>query len=273
MAVSGSTRVIGFIGSSYEKSRIYDIYNKAFDALALDFVYVPFHVADIAAACDAIRALGIHAAGVTIPFKVSAMPLLDSIDDAARRTGAVNFIVNTDGRLHGGNTDGAGAVRALEEAAPVARRRVCILGSGGAARAIAADLLSAEATVHLVSVDPRECTALTQSVGGEGHDWKDLAREVRAADIVINSTPIGMAGTSMEGETPVPGTLLRTGQIVMDLVTAPSETPLMREARDQGAQVVTGERMLRWQALLKLPHFTGAVLTPDQRERFLADSF
>ena len=142
MQISGSTKVIGFVGSSYAKSRMYGIYNAIFQTLDIDWVYVPLRVTDIAGAIQAMRALGIHAVGVTIPFKVSVIEHLDAIDDSARRAGAVNAVVLRDGRLIGSNTDGQGALRAIEEVTAVAGRTICLLGGGGAARAIAVGVVA-----------------------------------------------------------------------------------------------------------------------------------
>ena len=135
--ISGETQIIGFFGATYRTSKMYAMYNAAFQALKLNYIYVPLAVRDLARAVDGVRHLGIKAIGVTIPYKVEVIPYLDDLDQDARRIGAVNAILNQDGRLLGANTDGKGAVRALLEVSALRDKRVLLLGAGGAARALA----------------------------------------------------------------------------------------------------------------------------------------
>src|SRR5271166_5525087 len=107
------------------------MHTAAYRALGLDFVYVPFRVTNLDGALSGMRALGIRGFGVSFPHKLAVLPLLDEVAAVARRIGAVNTIVNDDGRLTGHNTDWIGAVRALEEVRPLAGARVLVLGAGG----------------------------------------------------------------------------------------------------------------------------------------------
>jgi len=272
MHISGSTRVIGFIGASDARSRMFGIYNAAFRAMDLDFVYVPLRATDVAQAADAVRALGLHAIGVTIPFKVSIIDHLDAIDDSARRSGAVNVVVNDGGRLLGSNTDGQGALRAIEEKSAVAGRHICLLGGGGAARAIAAELVGAGAHVIILGIDAAETEATARDTGGTMRPWDQRASLIAAADIVINATPVGMAGTAFADDTPVAAGVLSPRQVVMDIIAAPRETRLLREAKARGLSVIPGERMLLWQALLKFPFFTGREVTIQQLEAAMGEA-
>ena len=113
------------------------MHEAGYRALGLAFTYVPFEVQDLAGAIAGMRALGIRGFGVSQPYKQAVMPLLDALEPVAARIGAVNTIVNTDGRLVGHNTDWIGAAHALEEARPLGGARVLLVGAGGAARAIA----------------------------------------------------------------------------------------------------------------------------------------
>src|ERR1700686_2633847 len=97
--INGETQIVAFLGATYKTSKMYGMYNAAFEALGLNYVYVPFVVQDVAKAVEGIRHLGIRAAGVTIPYKMSILPYLDELDSDARRTGAVNAILNTNGIL------------------------------------------------------------------------------------------------------------------------------------------------------------------------------
>src|SRR5205085_7457898 len=113
--INGETQLIGFFGSTYKTSKMYAMYNAAFEALGLNYIYVPLVVKDLEKAVEGVRHLGIKAIGVTIPYKIDVLPYLDNLDSDARRIGAVNAIVNHDGTLVGANTDGKGAVKALQE--------------------------------------------------------------------------------------------------------------------------------------------------------------
>src|SRR3984893_13681900 len=127
--INGETHLIGFFGATYRTSKMYAMYNAAFEALGLNYLYVPFVVKDISRAIEGVRHLGIRGIGVTIPYKIDVLPYLDELDDDARRIGAVNTIIQQDGRLRGMNTDGRGAVKALQEASDVAGKKVVLLGA------------------------------------------------------------------------------------------------------------------------------------------------
>src|SRR5258706_6499094 len=103
--INGETHLIGFFGATYRTSKMYAMYNAAFEALGLNYVYIPLVVKDVEKAVEGVRHLGIKAVGVTIPYKITIVPYLDELDSDARRIGAVNTIVNTSGRLRGANTD------------------------------------------------------------------------------------------------------------------------------------------------------------------------
>src|SRR5271157_3808780 len=137
MKINGATKLIGFFGSTYRTSKMYAIYNAAMEALGLNYLYVPFVVGDLQKAVEGMRHLGIAAAGVTIPYKISIIPYLDELDAESQMVGAVAVVVNRDGKLIGSTTDGQGALRALQEKTEVAGKKVVLIGAGGAARAIA----------------------------------------------------------------------------------------------------------------------------------------
>src|SRR6266516_121098 len=141
--INGETNVIGFFGATYRTSKMYAMYNAAFEALGLNYIYIPFIVQDLAKAVEGVRNLGVQALGVTIPYKIEILPYLDELDSDAQRIGAVNAVINSGGRLIGANTDGKGAVRALQEATSIAGKKVILLGAGGAARALAFALADA----------------------------------------------------------------------------------------------------------------------------------
>lgn len=259
MKIDGGTKLIGFLGSTYRTSKMYAIYNAAMEALGLNYIYVPFVVNDLQKAVDGIRHLGVAAAGVTIPYKISIIPYLDELDDESRHVGAVAVVMNRDGRLIGGTTDGKGALRALREKTEVRGKRVTMVGAGGAARAIAFSLKQAGAEITVLN--RAEEIAMAESLGKDiGCPWGDLsqlAENAGRSEILINTTPMGMANTSLEGKSLVPRELLGRGMTVMDIVTTPRETRLLQDAAAAGCGVVHGDSMLLWQAVYKFQMYTG----------------
>jgi shikimate dehydrogenase len=253
--INGETRIIGFFGSTYRTSKMYAMYNAAFEALELNYLYIPFIVQDLAKAVEGVRHLGVQALGVTIPYKIEILPYLDELDSDARRIGAVNAVVNSGGRLIGANTDGKGAVRALQEATPIAGKNVVLLGAGGAARALAFAIADAGGHLVIVNRTSEAARTLAGAVGCRCADGERLAEVIGDAHIVINATSVGMAPHA--AASPLGKELLRPELTVMDLVSNPRETQLLRHARERGCSVVYGERMLFWQGVLKFQLYTG----------------
>lgn len=268
MRITAKTRICAVIGDPVEHSLSPLIHNAAFEALGLDYAYVAFHVkrGQVGDAIRGARALGLRGLSVTIPHKVDVIPHLDAIDPVAEGVGSVNTVVREDGRLVGHSSDGAGAIRALEEAgAHPAGRRVLLLGSGGAARAIAFALstLAPPPRVHVLGIerpelerlalDLRARTRLEPSIDDLGR--ASLASAMAEAEIVIHATPVGMAPES--GESLVPADLFRRGQVVFDVVYTPLETRLLREARAAGALAVAGLGMFVHQAAVQFELWTG----------------
>ncbi len=258
--IDGETKLIGFLGSTYRTSKMYAMYNAAIEVLGLNFRYVPFVVDDLEQAVNGLRHLGIAAVGVTIPYKIDIIPFLDELDADARRIGAVNVVVNRDGRLIGGNTDGRGARRALAEQMPdLHGRRIVLLGAGGAARAIAFALHDAGARLTILNHTPAGAAGLAADVGGgaAAGGFDRLPELLPRSEILINTTPVGMAGTAAAGQSPVPTRLLHPGLLVMDIVAKPPVTALLQAALDRGCPVVYGSRMLLWQGVEKFHLYTG----------------
>lgn len=265
--INGETQLIGFFGSTYRTSKMYAMYNAAFEALRLNYVYVPLIVHDLAKAVEGVRHLGIKAVGVTIPYKIDVIPYLDELDDDARRIGAVNAIVNHDGKLLGANTDGKGAVQALQEVTTIAGKKVVLLGAGGAARAIAFALVDAGAKVVILNRTADAAAVLAKAAHGRSGTLASLEREIQDAAIVINATSVGMAPA--EHESPLKSDLLSSEMVVMDIVSAPKETLLLREAKTKGCKIVYGERMLFWQGALKFKLYTGVEPPVEVMEKAL----
>jgi shikimate dehydrogenase len=252
--INGETHLIGFFGATYRTSKMYAMYNAAFEALGLNYVYVPLIVKDLEKAVEGVRHLGIKAIGVTIPYKIDVVPYLDELDSDARRIGAVNAIVNHHGTLLGANTDGKGAVKALQEVTAIAGKKVVLLGAGGAARSVAFAVSDEGGKLVIVNRTADVAAALAEAVNGKYATLDKLEQEIQDAHIVINATSVGMVPT--ENQSLVKKTALSSATVVMDLVSHPKETTLLQEARERGCNIVYGDRMLFWQGILKFKVYT-----------------
>jgi shikimate dehydrogenase len=224
-------------------------------ALGLAFTYVPFAVTDVAGAITGMRALGVRGFGISMPYKQTVMPLIDTLDPVAAAIGAVNTVVNDGGHLTGYNTDAAGAVRAFEEIRPLAGARVLLLGAGGAAKAIAHGFTERGARVTIANRDRARAAALAAATGARAAAGLDEANRAGNYDAVVNATAIGMA--DLAGKSPIPESALHPGLLVMDIVYKPIETELVRAAQRKGATVIHGGRMLLHQAARQFELYTG----------------
>jgi len=223
-------------------------------ALDLPYTYVPFRVTDLPGAITGMRALGIRGFGVSMPYKQEIMPLLDEIAPLAARIGAVNTVVNEDGKLVGHNTDCIGAVRALEEVRPVANARTLVLGAGGAGRAVAFGLADAGAEVVIANRTRDKAESLAAEIGCRAAGIDEVARAGSYA-IVVNATSLGMG--EIGAESPIPDEALGPALVVMDIVYKPIQTALVHAATQRGARVQHGGRMLLHQAAAQFELYTG----------------
>ena len=238
--IDGKTKIFGIIGRPVEHSLSPAMHNAAFQALGINAVYVAFPVTDLKQAVAGLRGLHIGGVSVTIPFKEEIIPLLDELDPKAARMGAVNTVVNRDGRLVGFNTDWLGAVTALKEKTTIKNQHFLILGAGGAARAIAFGIHEEGGRVSLTDIDPGRAEALAAECGAEVRFGEALAQ--CPATGLINATPVGMAPQA--DDMPLAPELLSKFNVVMDIVYRPLETRLLKEAQAQGCLTIDGLRML-----------------------------
>jgi shikimate dehydrogenase len=252
------TRVAAVIGSPVGHSLSPALHNAAFAALGLDWVYVAHEVAPgrAAEALAAMKALGLGGLSVTMPHKEAVADAVDVLDPAAAALRSVNTVVpEADGRLKGYSTDGAGFVAALVAAGQsVAGRAVCLLGGGGAARALADALARAGAAQVKVINRTTSAAEVTAALAGEVGSVGSID-DVRAAEIVVNATSVGMGSEQL----PCDPALLHAGQVVADIVYHPRDTALLRAARQVGATAVDGLGMLVHQAALAQVLWHGGV--------------
>lgn len=266
--LTGATRVAAVIGAPVRHSLSPALHNAAFAATDLDWAYVAFEVADGAGrdAVAAMRTLGLAGLSVTMPHKAAVHGAVDALTATARDLGAVNCVFWEDDRLVGENTDGAGFLDALSVDAGVAvgGRRCVLVGAGGAGRAVARALGEAGAAevvvVNRSAAAAERAAALAGRVGRVGG-----ADAVPHADIVVNATPLGMAGGGGERarSLPVDAAALRAGQVVVDLIYHPVETPLLAAAARAGATTVGGVGMLVHQAARAFSRWTGIAAPVD----------
>ncbi len=249
------------IGDPIKQSLSPVMHNAGYWALKIDhrYIYLSARVRpeELKNTVKAFRSLGIRGVSVTIPHKIKVMKYLDKIDKTAKAIGAVNTIVNNNGRLTGYNTDWLGAVIPLEKAAGkkgLKNKKTAIIGAGGAARAIAYGVARKGAKLKIFARDSAKAKKLAREFKAESGDFSRL-HEVSNYDIIINATPIGMA--PREKESPVPEELLRKGQIVFDAVHTPYKTKLLTQAEKRGAKIIPGVEMVLHQGAAQFELYTG----------------
>lgn len=236
-------------------------HNYLYDLMGLDFVYKAFTTTDIVAAIGGVRALGIRGCSVSMPFKQDVIPLVDEVEDSARAINAVNTIVNDDGHLTAANTDYIAVARLIEAYGLDGSQSVLIRGSGGMASAVGAafrDNGFRDGVLVARNADSGE--ALARQL-----DY-DFASAVgsRTADVIVNVTPIGMAGAPEERLSPFDESTIAKADTVFDVVALPSETPLVIAARAAGVKVITGGEVIALQAAEQFERYTGVRPTPEQ---------
>ena len=257
------------MGDPVEHSLSPPMHNAAFRQLKLDYVYVPFHVkqGNLSPAMEGARNMGIKGLNLTIPHKIEVIKYLDELQGVAELIGAVNTVKFTENHAIGYNTDGFGAVKAIEETTPVKGKKIIIIGAGGAARAIAFQLLLNGVGEVLIANRTREkaCNVrndlkktFNNSLGCLGLD-DELEMELKDTDVLINTTPVGMH-PHQDDEPVVTSDMMHPDLVVNDIVYNPLETGLLREADKVGAQTVHGTKMLIYQGIEAFRIWTG--ITP-----------
>lgn len=247
------TELYGVVGNPVRHSLGPLMHNAAFSQKGINAVYLAFESDDIEGAVKGMRSLGIKGMSVTIPYKSSVMPFLDEIDPLAREIGAVNTIVNNNGKLTGYNTDATGALRALSDVIQVNGKRCVILGAGGAARAIGYILKKNNANLMIANRSAERGKALSSSLNATFIKLEEV-KDVEI-DILINTTSVGMS-PNIEFS-PVSEDVLKPGMIVMDIIYNPKTTRLLHLAADRGCRVVEGIGMFIYQGADQFRLWTG----------------
>lgn len=232
---------------------------------------------DLARAVAALRPLGYRGMGITVPYKVAVIPLLDEVDDDVRAIGAANYLTIEQGRLIGHNNDGKGVVQAIEKVAPLRGQRVVMLGAGGAGRAMAVEMAWAGAA-HLTLVTRRESqgTEVAQRVrqaAGVPCDWQPWVEPVQVpagTTLLMNATHLGCA-PELE-PVPVQWDSVDPGCVVVDVITNPRITPFLATAGERGCPVVDGVEMLVQLAMQIFQQWTGIAPEEDVFQAAVAEA-
>lgn len=281
--VTGKTAVYGILGDPVAHSLSPVMQNDTFVAIGMDAVFVPFRVQPdhLVQAVNGLRALNIQGVNVTIPHKEAVCSLLDEVDDAAQLIGAVNTIVNRQGRLIGYNTDGIGLIRSLQvdlnfNFSPLTR--VVVLGAGGAARA-AIVALAQQHVQHICIVNrtverAQELVERYDSVFPDttfdalSFDSDTLLHFFEKCELIVNSTSIGLSGESFNV---VSWSNLKKECAVYDMVYSRQGTPLIHDAQAAGFRACSGLGMLAAQGEEAFRLWTGK--SPGGAMRLALDSY
>jgi shikimate dehydrogenase len=265
--ISANTQICAVIGNPIAHSLSPAIHNAAFAELNLDFIYVACRVEDVKNALAGMRALeNFRGMSVTIPHKIEAMKYVDDIAEADRSIGSINTIIHEKDNLVGLGTDGPGALKSLVDAGiEVDGKNILMLGSGGAARAIAFTLAlnTKPGQLSILDIDEGMLEQLTidlkagtdASIKSRLLTQNSLAAAMDTADIVLHCTPVGMHPNT--DASLIPSDLFRSGQVVFDIVYTPLETKLLAHAKSRGLKVICGVEMFVNQAVLQFERFTG----------------
>ena len=276
MNITGSTNIVGLIGNPVEHSFSPQMHNAAFKALNLDYAYVAFDVnpANLKTAISGAKSLNIKGFNVTIPHKINVINYLNTLDDIAKLIGAVNTIDFKN--LKGYNTDGIGAIKAIEEIDSVKNKNIVIAGAGGASRAI---------SFYLAKYGADKITILNRNIDKAKNLANDILNSnliediktdsisqindyLNDSDILINTTPVGMS-PNINDKPIATADNMHEDLIVFDAVYNPNETVLLKEAIKANAKPVYGIKMLLYQGAESFKIWTGQNPPIDVMEEIL----
>lgn len=256
----------GVFGDPVDDNPTIVLEEAGYQALGLNYRYLTIKVLpeDLQCAIDAVRAMNFRGINLTMPHKIKVIPMLDELSEAAQIIGAVNTVINDNGRLLGENTDGKGFTRSLiREGVDLKDKKILILGAGGAARAIAVECALAGAKEVLIAsrreAPGKELSELIRTrtkAASEYVPWKGSICIPEDTDILINATPIGFA-PNREDKPDIDYDTIREGMIVSDVVFDPVQTQFLKAAAEKGARTFTGIGMLVQQGALNFTYWTG----------------
>lgn len=241
--------IYGLIGGNVEKSIGHLTHNEVMKHFDLPSVYVKMNVLpeELKEFFRMSKELGVGGLSVTMPLKEAVISHLDAIDETAKLMNAVNTIVFRDGCLKGYNTDGKGALDAIENVLSVKGKRLLLIGAGGAAKAVAYEALQREAQVVILNRDGKRAVELAEKLGCRGGGLDRMPAEFqRGYDILVNATPNPM---------PIDASYLLSTAVVMDLTSKPKDTDLLLAAKAKGCRIIYGYNMFFLQAVAQFEHW------------------
>ena len=274
MKIDGYTRIAAVVANPIKHSISPFIHNSAFEATNTNGVYLAWEVdaAELAETVANIRRYQMYGINLSMPYKEQVIPYLDQLSEEACLIGAVNTVVNREGTLIGYNTDGKGFFKSLPSF-KISRKRMVLLGAGGAAKAILAQAILDG--VSQISVFVRSSSIektrpyiekLENATGFRVdlfalEDIQELQDSITQADLLVNATSVGMDGFSQ----PIPTSIVLPEKLlVADVIYQPFETPFLKWARNQGNQSINGLGMLLYQAAEAFELWTGKEMPTDQ---------
>jgi len=283
--ISGHTRLLALIGSPVGHSGSPAMYNYCFEKLGLDYAYVAFDDKEegVKQALDAMRLFNMRGMNVTMPDKVEAARYMDELSPAAQIIGAVNTIVNEDGKLIGHMTDGEGFVNNLKDhGVSIVGKKMVVAGGGGAATAIQVQCAldgAKEITIfnkkdaffeRTITTAEKIKAAVPACIVNvyDIDDAEKLKVELESADIFVNATIVGMK--PMDDQSIIKDvSLLRPDLVVADIVYNPEETKLLKDAKEAGCTCVGGKGMLVWQGASAFQLYTGMEMPVEEVKELL----
>ena len=274
MKIDGYTRLAAVVANPIKHSISPFIHNSAFEATNTNGVYLAWEVeaTDLAETVANIRRYQMYGINLSMPYKEQVIPYLDELSEEARLIGAVNTVVNREGTLIGYNTDGKGFFKSLPSF-KISRKRLVLLGAGGAAKAILAQAILdgvSQISVFVRSSSMEKTRPYLEKIQNATgfrvdlfalEDVQDLQDSITKADLLVNATSVGMDGSSQ----PIPTRIVLPEKLmVADVIYQPFETPFLKWARNQGNQSINGLGMLLYQAAEAFELWTGKEMPTDQ---------
>ncbi len=268
--ITGKTKIIGIFGDPIEHTLSPLIHNEAFRCLELDYCYVPFHVKreNLKIAVEAIKALNIKGVNITVPHKETVISYLDELSEEAKVIGAVNTVLNEEGKLKGFNTDVKGFLLSLkEEGISVRNKNVLVIGAGGASKAVVYGLLKEGGKVYIYNRTKSKALAIKEQMNKYGFIEVLNKIEENLSDkvqIIINATSLGL---KKEDPLPFDPEILDSKHVYYDIVYP--ETKMIKEASKRGCKAIGGLGMLIWQAAYAFEIWTQIKAPLEAMKKFL----
>ena len=274
MKINGYTRLAAVVANPIKHSISPFIHNSAFEATNTNGVYLAWEVdaTELAETVANIRRYQMYGINLSMPYKEQVIPYLDQLSEEACLIGAVNTVVNREGTLIGYNTDGKGFFKSLPSF-KISRKRLVLLGAGGAAKAILAQAILdgvSQISVFVRSSSIEKTRPYLEKIQNATgfrvdlfalEDVQDLQDSITKADLLVNATSVGMDGFSQ----PIPTSIVLPEKLlVADVIYQPFETPFLKWARNQGNQSINGLGMLLYQAAEAFELWTGKEMPTDQ---------